>query len=57
MANWRTTMFGIIAAAAGGVAASSTFTGEIHTIALMVATVATALLGFFAADKANTPPK
>lgn len=47
MKSWRTTLFGVIAAAAGGVAAN---VPELAHIAGTISVIATALLGLFAKD-------
>jgi len=48
-ASWKTMLFGILAAAAGGVAASFP-DGAVHTYAGYAAALFTALLGVFAKD-------
>ena len=50
MKSWKTSLFGILAAAAGGVAAAG-LDPTITKIAMIIASVATAAMGFFARDK------
>lgn len=51
MSDWKTTIFGIIAAAAGGVAAASGMPAIVHQVAIIAATIAGSLFAFFAKDK------
>lgn len=47
--SWKTTLFGLIAAAAGGVAAAN-IDPVITKIATAVSSIAAGLIGFFARD-------
>jgi len=49
MKSWKTTVCGVVAAAAGGVAAAN-IDPTITKIATIAATIATGLIGFFARD-------
>jgi hypothetical protein len=54
MKSWKTTVCGIVIAAAGGVAAASGLDPVVTKVAAVVASIATGLLGIFARDNNKT---
>lgn len=51
MKSWRTTLFGGVAAASGGLAASEVLPSDARGVAALIATLSGILFAFFSRDK------